>query len=145
MSLAKLYNTTMMSSELSHARLKHLAAKIGVTEDIVSRLALGVSIHEGKISSGWKPKKKENENLQQGLTGKSLRGKTLFKNELPLWMMLLSNIEGKLESIDEARSKFILHWERGIELISSQDDESDWIHLISNLSNTSQHSSGSQM
>ena len=135
MSLAKLQNTTIMSSELSHARLKHLAAKIGVTEDIVSRLALGVSIREGKIPNDWQPKKKEKENLQQVLTGKSLRGKTLFKNELPLWMMLLSNAEGKLESIDEARSKFILHWERGIELISNHDDESDWIHLISNLSN----------
>ena len=48
-------------------------------------------------------------------------------------MMLLSNAEGKLESIDEARSKFILHWERGIELISQHDYDSDWIHLISKL------------
>lgn len=134
MSLAKLQNTTIMSSELSHARLKHLAAKIGVTEDIVSRLALGVSIREGKIPNDWQPEKKEKENLQPVLTGKSLRGKTLFKNELPLWMMLLSNAEGKLESIDEARSKFILHWERGIELISNHDDDTDWIHLISKLS-----------
>ena len=135
MSLAKLQNTTIMSSELSHARLKHLAAKIGVTEDIVSRLALSVSIREGKIPNDWQPKKKEKENLQPVLTGKSLRGKTLFKNELPLWMVLLSQTEGKLESIDYARSKFILHWERGIELISTADDGSDWIHLISNLSN----------
>ena len=134
MSLAKLQNTTIMSSELSHARLKHLAAKIGVTEDIVSRLALGVSIREGKIPNDWQPKKKEKENLQQVLTGKSLRGKTLFKNELPLWMMLLSNAEGELESIDEARTKCIRHWERGIELISNHDDESDWVHLVSKLS-----------
>ena len=136
MSLAKLQNTTIMSSELSHARLKHLAAKIGVTEDIISRLALGVSIREGKIPNDWQPKKKENETLQQVLTGKSLRGKTLFKNELPLWMMLLSNAEGKLESIDEARSKFILHWERGIELISNHDDESDWVYLICKINKT---------
>jgi hypothetical protein len=47
--------------------------------------------------------------------------------------MLLSNAEGKLESIDEARTKFIRHWERGIELISNHDDENDWIYLISNL------------
>ena len=56
--------------------------------------------------------------------------------ELPLWMVLLSQTEGKLESIDDVRSKFILHWERGIELISKLDDGSDWIHLISNLSNS---------
>ena len=59
----------------------------------------------------------------------------MFKSELPLWMVLLSQTEGKLESINDARSKFILHWERGIELISTTDNGSDWIHLISNLSN----------
>ena len=136
MSLAKLQNTTIMSTELTHARLKHLAAKIGVTEDIVSRLALGISIREGKISDNWKPKENKNELLQEVKGGKSLRGKTLFKSELPLWMVLLSKTEGKLESIDDVRSKFILHWERGIELISKSDDGSDWIHLISNLSNS---------
>ena len=136
MSLAKLQNTTIMSTELTHTRLKHLAAKIGVTEDIVSRLALGISIREGKISDNWKPKENKNELLQEVKGGKSLRGKTLFKSELPLWMVLLSQTEGKLESIDDVRFKFILHWERGIELISKSDDGSDWIHLISNLSNS---------
>ena len=136
MSLAKLQNTTIMSTELTHARLKHLAAKIGVTEDIVSRLALGISIREGEISEDWKPKENQDEMLQEVNGGKSLRGKTLFKNELPLWMMLLSKVEGKLESIDDARSKFILDWERGIELISVADDGSDWIHLVSKLSNS---------
>jgi DNA sulfur modification protein DndE len=133
MSLAKLQNTTIMSSELTHARLKHLAIKIGVTEDIVSRLALGVSIREGQISDDWKPTGNGSETLQEVTSGKSLRGKTLFKNELPLWMMLLSKVEGKLESTDDARSKLILHWERGIELISAANDGEDWIHLISNL------------
>ena len=125
-----------MSTELTHARLKHLAAKIGVTEDIVSRLALGISIREGRIPGNWEPKENKNELLQEVKGGKSLRGKTLFKSELPLWMVLLSQTEGKLESIDDVRSKFILHWERGIELISTSDDGSDWIHLISNLSNS---------
>ena len=133
MSLVKLQNTTIMSTELTHARLKHLAAKIGVTEDIVSRFALGISIREGKISEDWKPEENQDEMLHEVNGGKSLRGKTLFKNELPLWMMLLSKVEGKLESIDDARSKFILHWERGIELISLADDGGDWIHLVSNL------------
>ena len=133
MSLAKLQNTTIMSTELTHSRLKHLAAKIGVTEDIVSRLALGVSIREGKIPVDWKPTENNENILQEVTSGKSLRGKTLFKNELSLWMMLLSKVEGKLETIDSARTKFILHWERGIELISNSDNGSDWIHLISEL------------
>ena len=136
MSLAKLQNTTIMSTELTHARLKHLAVKFGVTEDIVSRLALGISIREGKVPKNWKPKENKNHRLKEVKGGKSLRGKTLFKNELPLWMVLLSRTEGKLESIDEARSKFILHWERGIEMISESDDGSDWIKLISKLSNS---------
>ena len=133
MSLTKLHNTTIMSTELTHSRLKHLAGKIGVTEDIVSRLALGISIREGKIPVDWKPKKAKKEILQEVNGGKSLRGKTLFKNELALWMMLLSKIEGKLETVDSARTKFILHWERGIELISNSDNGSDWIHLINEL------------
>ena len=133
MSLSKLQNTTILSSELTHSRLKHLAAKMGVTEDIVSRLALGISIREGKISENWEPREIKNEVLEEVNGGKSIRGKTLFKGELPLWMILLSKVEGKLESVDDARSKFILHWERGIELVSALDDGSDWIHLISNL------------
>jgi len=133
MSLAKLQNTTIMSTELSHARLKHLAAKFGVTEDIVSRLALGISIREGNISDNWEPKESKIERLQEVKGGKSLRGKTLFKSELPLWMILLSKVEGKLESIDDVRSKFILHWERGIELIAEKDNQDDWIHLIASI------------
>ena len=133
MSLAKLQNTTIMSTELTHARLKHLATKIGVTEDIVSRLALGVSIREGSVKSDWIPEKREGEPLQEVTSGKSLRGKTLFKDELPLWMMLLSKVEGEMDSIDDARNKFILHWERGIELISITNNDGDWIHLVSSL------------
>ena len=124
MSLAKLQNTTIVSTELTHSRLKFLATKIGVTEDIVSRLALGVSVREGKISDKWQPTKRNEEILQDVNGGKSI-GKTLFKNELPLWMILLSCVEGKLESIDAARSSLFFIG-KGIELISSMDNESDW-------------------
>ena len=75
----------------------------------------------------------ENETLHEVTSGKSLRGKTLFKGELPLWMMLLSKAEGKINSIEDVRSKFILHWERGIELIAEKDNQDDWIHLIASI------------
>ena len=133
MSLAKLQNTTIMSSKLTHSRLKILAGKISVTENIVSRLALGVSMRLGKVPDGWKPSKFDEEIIREVDSGKSLKGKTLFKDELALWMILLSKVEGKLESIDEARSKFILHWERGVELIAKQDSDEDWIHLIATI------------
>ncbi len=134
MALSKLQNTTIVSTELTHSRIKKLAAKIGVSEDIISRLALGVSIREGSIVDDWEPTKfKEETILEEISSGKSLRGKTLFKNELALWMVLLSNVEGKMDSIDVARSKFILHWERGVEIIAKEDDGEDWIHLIASL------------
>ncbi len=134
MVLSKLQNTTVVSTELTHSRIKKLAAKIGVSEDIISRLALGVSIREGSVSDDWKPTKFKQETILEDInSGKSLRGKTLFKNELALWMVLLSNVEGKMDSIEVARSKFILHWERGVEIIAKEDDGEDWIHLIAAL------------
>ena len=134
MVLSKLQNTTVVSTELTHSRIKKLAAKIGVSEDIISRLALGVSIRKGSVSDDWKPTKFKQETILEDInSGKSLRGKTLFKNELALWMVLLSNVEGKMDSIEVARSKFILHWERGVEIIAKEDDGEDWIHLIASL------------
>ena len=134
MVLSKLQNTTVVSTELTHSRIKKLAAKIGVSEDIISRLALGVSIREGSVSDDWAPTKFKEETILEDInSGKSLRGKTLFKNELALWMALLSNVEGKMDSIEIARSKFILHWERGVEIIAKEDDGEDWIHLIASL------------
>lgn len=133
MGLEKLMNTTIVSTELTHSRLKYLGSKFGVTEDIVSRLALGISIREGKAPDEWKPSAMKGKSQIEVSSGKSLRGKTLFKNELPLWVLLLSNVEGELDSIEEVRSKFIIHWERGIEMIIESDDGKDWIHLISSL------------
>ena len=132
--ISKLQNTTVVSTKLTHSRIKILAAKIGVTEDIISRLALGVSIREGSVSDDWKATKFRDEAILDDISsGKSLRGKTLFKNELALWMALMSNVEGKIDSIDVVRAKFILHWERGVEMITKQDEGEDWIFLIHKL------------
>ena len=134
MILNKLYNTTIVSTELTHSRIKKLATKIGVSEDIISRLALGISIREGPVSDEWVPTKFNDEIIPESInSGKSLKGKTLFKNELALWMVLLSNEEGKIDSIEAARRKFILHWERGVELITKEDNGEDWINLIASL------------
>ena len=37
MILNKLHNTTIVSTELTHSRIKKLATKIGVSEDIISK------------------------------------------------------------------------------------------------------------
>ena len=110
-----------------------MANKLGVTENIISRLALGVSLRKGPVSDDWKSTVLQDEELYPVDSGKSLKGKTLFKNELALWMVLLSNVENKMESIDVARRKFILHWERGVQMIAEQDNDEDWIHLIASL------------
>ncbi|MBS73020.1 MAG: hypothetical protein CMA91_02040 [Euryarchaeota archaeon] len=134
MTLNKLHNTTIVSTELTHSRIKKLATKIGVSEDIISRLALGISIREGPVSDEWVPTKFNDEIIPESInSGKSLKGKTLFKNELALWMVLLSNKEGKMDSIEAARRKFILHWERGVEIITKEDNGEDWINLIASL------------
>ena len=90
MSLAKLQNTTIMSTELTHARLKHLAAKIGVTEDIVSRLALGISIREGKISEDWKPKENQNYRLTWAKAFNTPSNQALFLDNI-LSLIIYSN------------------------------------------------------
>ena len=133
MSLERLINTTIVSTELTHSRLKYLGSKFGVTEDIISRLAIGVSIRKGKAPDDWKPEIIPGKTQVEVSTGKAIRGKTLFKNELPVWAVLLSNVEGELNSVEEMRSKFIIHWERGIEMITQADTGEDWIHLISAL------------
>ena len=127
MSLERLINTTIVSTELTHSRLKYLGSKFGVTEDIISRLAIGVSIRKGKAPDDWKPEIIPGKTQVEVSTGKAIRGKTLFKNELPVWAVLLSNVE-ELNSVEEMRSKFIIHWERGIEIITRADTGEDWIH-----------------
>ena len=125
MSLERLINTTIVSTELTHSRLKYLGSKFGVTEDIISRLAIGVSIRKGKAPDDWKPEIIPGKTQVEVSTGKAIRGKTLFKNELPVWAVLLSNVEGELNSVEEMRSKFIIHWERGIEMITQADTGED--------------------
>ena len=89
MSLAKLQNTTIMSTELTHGRLKYLATKIGVTEDIVSRLALGVSIREGKISEKREDTRRETPEKWEG-------------GERPR-----ENVEGRRDEREEWREKWL--------------------------------------
>ena len=80
MTLNKLHNTTIVSTELTHSRIKKLATKIGVSEDIISRLALGISIREGPVSDEWVPTKFNDEIIPESInSGKSLKGKPYSK------------------------------------------------------------------
>ena len=128
-----LLGTTLTTSVTTHNRLKSLAKIFGTTEDLISRLAISYSLQMGPLPEDWKPS--HLEGAMEVLTGKSIRGKTMFKEDLSLFLVMLAHHEPKA-NIEDARELFVGHWERGIELISDSDDGSDWIHLISNLSNS---------
>jgi DNA sulfur modification protein DndE len=123
----QLMNTTLTSSVATHQRLKNLSATFGCSEDLVSRYAIGVSLREGPIPQGWEPSA-----LKQNLTvlnGKSIRGKTMFKDQLPLFLVMLAMHEPEAES-DDVRALFTLHWERGVEFMANSIGDLDWLEFL---------------
>lgn len=126
--LAKsLLNTTFTSTIQSHQTLKHLSHFFGCSEDVISRFAISRSLSIGKIPSDWKPV--NNTDQYQVSTGKSLRGKTLFKNDLSLFLVMLATVENDIAS-ENVREFFQLHWERGIEIISNEIQQHDWLEYL---------------
>lgn len=130
---SSLEKTTIQSSTLTHTRLKAIASKFGCTEDIISRMAIGYSLKHGKCPLDFKPSRMQGDDPQEMLVGKSLRGTTLFKQDLALWVALLANVETELES-DDVRQSFINHWERGIEQLFVITDHRDWLKITQLLS-----------
>ena len=70
-----------------------------------------------------------NTEQYQVSTGKSLRGKTLFKNDLSLFLVMLATVENDIAS-ENVREFFQLHWERGIEIISNEIQQHDWLEYL---------------
>ena len=130
---SSLEKTTIQSSTLTHTRLKAIASKFGCTEDIISRMAIGYSLKHGKCPLDFKASRIQGDDPQEMLVGKSLRGTTLFKQDLALWVALLANVETEIES-DDVRQSFINHWERGIEQLFVITDERDWLKITQSLS-----------
>jgi hypothetical protein len=122
-----LLNTTLMSSLQTHQRLKDLKEVFGCSEDIVSRLAISLSMRAGAMPLAWEP-----QTIQSGLTvlnGKSIRGKTLFKSELPLFLVMLAVAEPQCPP-ERVREMFQLHWERGVEMMSNELGNGDWLEYL---------------
>ena len=61
----KLQSTTLQSHPLTHTRLKYIASTAQMTEDHISRIALGLSISKGAIDNSWKPEILELETSQR--------------------------------------------------------------------------------
>ena len=125
---ATLLGTTLTSSIPTHQRLKDLSKTFGCSEDIISRFAMSLSMKAGEVSTEWSP-----EPITEGLTvinGKSIRGKTMFKSELPLFLVMLAVAEPNARN-DAVRELFRLHWERGVEMMSEGIGDLDWLEFFS--------------
>lgn len=123
-----LLGTTLTSSLPTHQRLKNLSNTFGCSEDIVSRFAMSLSMNAGPVSEDWKVKP-----ISEGLTvlnGKSIRGKTLFKSELALFLVMLAVAEPEAEA-HRVRELFRLHWERGVEMMAKDMMGKDWLEYLS--------------
>mgnify|MGYP006171330037 FL=1 len=128
----KLQSTTLQSHPLTHTRLKHIASIAQMTEDHISRIALGLSICEGSIGSSWEPRTLELEKSidYKIVNEKHLRGRTLFKEDISLWMGLILQNQIPI-GYNDWRKIFCLHWERGVEILMKKSLENgDWIRTI---------------
>ena len=132
--LGKLHNTTLSSDVLTHARLKHLAGMAQTTEDHVSRLGMGLSLRMGAIKEDWKPYPLGADDAPISVvTEKQIRGKTLFKDDLPLLcaLVLQHQVPG---DYDDWRATLRAHWERGVQLLTQKGSgETDWLRIIAKL------------
>lgn len=138
--IEKLQSTTFQSTPLTNSRLKYLSSIAEITEDHVSRIGLGLSISKGNITTDWKPSELENENsiISNSSKEKHLRSKTLFKDELPIWLGLILQYQNPGD-YNSWRTISKLHWERGVELLMKKSLENgDWIRTINSCFNASE-------
>ena len=122
-----LLGTTLTSSIPTHQRLKDLSKTFGCSEDIISRFAMSLSMKAGSVTQPWEAKP-----ISEGLTvlnGKSIRGKTLFKTELALFLVMLAVAEPEAEP-HHVRDLFRLHWERGVEMMVDDMGDLDWLEYL---------------
>ena len=129
--LDRLDTTTLQSHNLTHSRLKLLASMAQSSEDHISRLGMAMSISTGVISPDWKPSPLDSENGMLMECGpKHIRGKTLFKEDTPLWLALVMRHQTP-DSYEDWRGVLKAHWERGVEnLMAIATTEGDWVRTL---------------
>ena len=126
----KLISTTLQSKPLTHFRLKNLSAIAQTSEDHISRLGMGLSMASGRVDADWLPTPINSEIEIGRWIGKQLRGRTLFKDDLTLWMALA--LRHQIPSdYEEWRLILRSHWERGVEMLAKvSDEEDDWLLVV---------------
>ena len=129
--IEKLSSTTMQSHPLTHSRLKLLASMAQSSEDHISRLGMAISMASGEVNLQWAPKPTDDEKADlERSSPKHMRGKTLFKDDTPLWMALVMRHQSP-DSYEEGRGILKSHWERGVEeLMEIATAEGDWVRTL---------------
>ena len=122
-----LLGTTLTSSLPTHQRLKDLSQTFGCSEDIISRFAMSLSMKAGPVGHEWQVQPLRDEGTVTN--GKSIRGKTLFKSELALFLVMLAVAEPEAGS-HQIRELFRLHWERGVEMMVEAKGDLDWLEYL---------------
>ena len=126
----KLNSTTLQSNPLTHFRLKNLSTLAQTTEDHISRLGMGLSMASGRVDADWLPTPINSEIEIGRWIGKQLRGRTLFKDDLTLWMVLALRHQTPSD-YEEWRLILRSHWERGVEMLAKvSDEEDDWLLVV---------------
>jgi hypothetical protein len=130
----KLQNTTLSSAPLTHSRLKHFAGIAQTTEDHISRIGLGLSFNHGEVEADWLPNALGGIDAPMSvITGKHIRGKTLFKEDL-LFFIALASQHQDLSDYSECRSILRAHWERGVQMLTEKaQGNPDWIRITNSL------------
>ena len=126
----KLISTTLQSKPLTHFRLKNLSAIAQTSEDHISRLGMGLSMASGRVDADWLPTPRTSEEDIGNINAKLLRGQTLFKEDLALWMGL--TLRHQIPSdYEEWRLILRSHWERGVEMLAKVSaEEDDWLLVV---------------
>ena len=126
----KLISTTLKSNPLTHFRLKNLSELAQTSEDHISRLGMGLSMASGRVDADWLPTPINSEIEIGRWIGKQLRGRTLFKDDLTLWMALALRHQTPSD-YEEWRLILRSHWERGVEMLAKVSaEEDDWLLVV---------------
>lgn len=104
------------------------------SEDHISRIGMGLSLKEGAVRQDWRPSQLGVEEVPMTtISGKSIRGKTLFKDDLSLFCALILQHQVP-EDYDMWRLILSKHWERGVQLLYQRAiGQKEWLIVITNL------------
>ena len=95
---------------------------------------MALSIKEGAVELDWEPTSiGEHDAPMSVITGKQIRGKTIFKNDL-LVLIALVNQHQQVTEYDQWRSMMNAHWERGVQRLTEiSNGQRDWIRILDSI------------